>query len=345
MVVELCRFTEGQREAWDDYVQRAPEASHSHLSAWHRVIERGYGHRSLYLWASEAGKVKGILPLILQRSMLFGRSLVSLPFLDDGGICADDHATALELYARARRLCEEQGVGLLDLRHRGTSGLGLPVQDSKVTFVLELARDPERAWASLDSKVRNQVRKALKSGLEVSWRGSEGLDDFYDVFAENMRDLGSPVHSRKFFAAILEEHGDTARLIHVTDGGRTVGSGVCLAFKDTVMIPWASSRREYLSKCPNNLLYWEAIRWGCAEGFRRFDFGRSSRGSGTYHFKRQWGAVEQPLRWEVWKRNGDRGTLVQASDTRYAVAARAWKHLPVAITRLCGPMLRRQISN
>jgi FemAB-related protein (PEP-CTERM system-associated) len=193
--------------------------------------------------------------------------------------------------------------------------------------------------------VRNQVRKALKSGLEVSWSGPEGLDDFYDVFAENMRDLGSPVHSRKFFTAILREHADTARLIHVTDGGRTVGSGVCLAFKDTVMIPWASSRREYLSKCPNNLLYWEAIRWGSAEGFRRFDFGRSSRGSGTYHFKRQWGATEQPLRWEIWRRNGDRAALVQASDTRYAVAARAWKHLPVSITRLCGPMLRRQISN
>jgi FemAB-related protein (PEP-CTERM system-associated) len=277
--------------------------------------------------------------------MLFGKSLVSLPFLDHGGICADDHATTVELYTQALRLSQEQGAVLLDLRHREASGLGLTPEESKVTFVLDLAREPDRAWSRLDPKVRNQVRKAHKSGLTVSWHGLEELDSFYDVFVENMRDLGSPVHSRKFFATILEEFPDSARLILVRDGSRTAGGGLCLSFKDTVMIPWASSRREYLSKCPNNLLYWEAIRLGCHEGFRRFDFGRSSRGSGTYHFKKQWGAVEQPLFWEVWRRNGHRSALVQSSDARYAVAGRAWKHLPVAITRLCGPMLRRRISN
>jgi FemAB-related protein (PEP-CTERM system-associated) len=344
MVVELCRFDRGQEEAWDDYVQRAA-ARHAHLSAWRRAIERSYGHRVFYLWALADGKVKGILPLILLRSRLLGKSLVSLPFLDDGGICADDHATTVALYTRALRLSEEQGADLLDLRHREASGLGLPLQQSKVTFILELARDPDGAWGRLDPKVRNQVRKALKSGLTVSWHGPEGLDSFYDVFAENMRDLGSPVHSRKFFAAILEEFPDSARLILVTDGNRTAGGGFCLSFKDTVMIPWASSRREYLPKCPNNLLYWEVIRWGCHEGFRSLDFGRSSRGSGTHHFKKQWGAVEQPLCWEGWRRNGRRGALVESSDAGYAAAGRVWKHLPVAITRLCGPILRRRISN
>jgi FemAB-related protein (PEP-CTERM system-associated) len=345
MVVELCRFDAADREAWDDYVQRAPEAVHSHLSGWGTAIEQSYGHRALYLWASDHGKIKGVLPLILLRGILFGRSLVSLPFLDDGGICADDQTTIQELYAAGLRLANEHRADLLDLRHRRASGLGLPLQDSKVTLVLELPRDPDQAWCRLDAKVRNQVRKALKSGLAVSWHGRESLDRFYDVFVENMRDLGSPVHSRKFFATILEEFSESARLILVSDGSRTVGGGVCFFFKDSVMMPWASSRRADHPKCPNNLLYWEAIRWACQEGFRCFDFGRSSRGSGTYHFKRQWGAADRPLVWEIWRRRGQRNALVRSSSARYAFAARAWKRLPVPVTRICGPVLRRQMSN
>ena len=345
MVIELCRFEHEQQDAWDDYVRRSTEAGHSHLSAWRRVIERSYGHRALYLWARENEKTKGILPLILFRKMLFGRSLVSLPFLDDGGICADDHATTIELYTQALRLCEKHNVHLLDLRHRGSSGLDLPRHGSKVTFGLELAPNPDFVWGRLDSETRNRIRKAVKCGLTVSWNGLEGLDRFYEVFVMNMRDLGSPVHSRKFFAAILEEFSDTARLLLVHNGSQTIGGGLCLSFKDTVMLPWVSARREYFSKCPNNLLYWEVIRWSCKEGYQRFDFGRSSRGSGTYYFKKRWGAIEEPLLWECWAKESHRTALIQSSDTKYALLARAWKLLPVAITRFCGPMLRKHISN
>ena len=346
MIVELCGFEDSQQErAWDEFVLRAPGASHFHQSAWRRVIQRSYGHRPFYLWAIDGGQVKGILPLVLVRSMLLGKSMASLPFVDTGGICAESHEAASALYTRALRLCDELGADRLDLRQGESSGLGLTAQDDKVTVVLEFAPEPEAAWSRLDAKVRNQVRKAQKVGLVASWHGLEGLDDFYDVFVENMRDLGSPVHSRKFFARILEEFPDSARLIHIADGGRTVGGGLCLSFRDTLLVPWASSRREYLSKCPNNLLYWEAIRWGCKEGLRRLDFGRSSRGSGTYQFKKQWGAVEKPLPWTIRSRNGQQSALVQSSDARYAAAARVWKHLPIAITRLCGPVLRKQISN
>src|SRR5262245_27156097 len=156
MLIERCSLEEEAREVWDDYVRRAPDAVHSQLSAWHRVIERAYGHRAFYLWAHEDGKVKGILPLILLRRVLFGRSLVSLPFLDDGGICADDETTRLELYRHAAKLCDEQDADLLDLRHRSPSGLGLAPQTDKVTFVLDIEREPERVWKRLDSKVRNQ---------------------------------------------------------------------------------------------------------------------------------------------------------------------------------------------
>jgi FemAB-related protein (PEP-CTERM system-associated) len=207
--------------------------------------------------------------------------------------------------------------------------------------MLRLAADPDAMWKRLDAKVRNQVRKAMHSGLAPSWCGIEALDDFYEVFAHNMRDLGSPVHSRRFFAAMLEEFAGAARLLIIREGPRAVAAGVCIAFRDTVLVPWASSLRHWRSRCPSNLLYWEVIRSACEKGLRWLDFGRSSPGSGTHRFKVQWGGSELPLHWET----SARPSLIETDDPRYRVLIQAWQRLPVPMTRVIGPMLRRRISN
>ena len=201
MVIELCGVRPGEEKAWDDFVQMSPDAGHCHLSGWRRVIERAYGHRSFYFRAQENGETKGILPLVHIRSTLFGRSLVSMPFLDDGGICSEDDETMVQLYQEAHRLFEECKADCLDLRHRQPSGLDLSFHGSKVTFTLMLDDCPDRMWKRFDPKIRNHIRKAMKSGITASWTGADGLAEFYDVFAINMRDLGSPVHSHRFFAA------------------------------------------------------------------------------------------------------------------------------------------------
>jgi hypothetical protein len=171
MTVEVCRFERCQAEAWDEYVERAGDAAQCHLNGWRHVIERAYGHQAVYLWARDGGKVKGVLPLILFRNIRFGKALVSMPYLDDGGICADDYATAVELYTHAQAMCMRHDADSLDLRHRQPSGLSLPRHGSKVTLILPLEADPDRVWQGLDAKVRNQIRKATKSGLTVSWCG------------------------------------------------------------------------------------------------------------------------------------------------------------------------------
>jgi len=345
MEIEHCGFGPGEERVWDDFVHRSANAGHCHFSGWRQVIERAYDHRSFYLQAHEDGETKGILPLILIRSALFGRSLVSLPFLDDGGICSKDDETRDRLYHEAVQLFEECKADCLDLRHRQASGLDLPFYGSKVTLTLKLENNPDRMWKSFDAKLRNQIRKAIKSGIIASWTGKEGLSDFYDIFAINMRDLGSPVHDRKFFAAILDEFPNTARLILISKGNQTIGGGLCLLFKDTLLMPWASSNREYFSLCPNIFLYWEVIRWGCENGYRLFDFGRSSRGSGTYRFKKQWGANEEPLHWQCLNRNSRSTATVRADDPQYRWAVQTWKRFPLAITNFIGPLLRRQLTN
>jgi FemAB-related protein (PEP-CTERM system-associated) len=337
--------SDGKEHArWDQYVMQHEQATHYHLSGWGRVIQKTYGQRALYMLAEEAGTIRGILPLIVMKSFLRGRSLTSLPFLDYGGICAEDAYAKKQLLAAALSYGEQERIQLLDLRHQSRSGLDLHQFAKKVTLILPLEHDPDRMWKTLHAKVKNQIRKAMKSSLTVQWCGLEGLKDFYHIYATNMRDLGSPAHSRYFFQAILEEFTST-KLVLVLLNSQVIGGGVCLFFRDTILVPWASSLRTFFPYCPNNLLYWEAMRVACERGYRQFDFGRSSYGSGTYHFKKQWGAVERPLCWEYWAKTQHAQPIIQTEDARYNMVVRLWQKIPVPLTKLLGPFIRKQLSN
>jgi FemAB-related protein (PEP-CTERM system-associated) len=279
------------------------------------------------------------------RNVFFRRSLVSMPFLDDGGICADDEQIASRLSEEALRLYDDQKADFLDLRHRYVNKLEFPCAGEKIMMIVDLRANPDDMWKGFDAKLRNQTRKASKSGLTASWSGNETLADFYEVFAANMRDVGSPVHSRNFFAAMLDEFAATAKLMLVRKGGDVIGGAVCLFFKGSMIVPWASSLREYFSLCPNNLLYWEMIRWGCENGYRRFDFGRSSPDSGTYRFKKQWGAEAEPLHWQCVSRKIGRAAMPHADTNKYRWIIKVWSHLPPSFTKFVGPLVRGQVSS
>ncbi len=343
MEVTLCQFERGEDKQWDAYVHQAPHSSFCHLSIWKNVIEKTYGHKAWYFWAIKNKKVTGILPLVSMETFLFGRSLVSIPFLDEGGICADDTLTTMKLYEAACQLGEAMGIKTLELRHRNASPLALPYHGNKASVRLSLHSTSVDKWKELNAKVRNQVRKATKSGLTVHWESGDSLGEFYEVFAENMRDLGSPVHSRNFFRTLFQEYGKNSSLLLVRKGQNVIGGGVCLKFKDILCVPWASSLRQYRSLCPNVLMYWEAIRWGCDSQFALFDFGRSTKGEGTYKFKMQWGSVEEPLHWQRCSAAIQNGA-VQTEKEKYAWVASLWSHLPVPVTKVVGPWIRKQVS-
>jgi hypothetical protein len=170
------------------------------------------------------------------------------------------------------------------------------------------------------------------------------LDAFYDVLAVNMRDLGSPVHARGFFAAMFDSFGDNARVVLVRKGSTAIGGLIALAFKDTLVVPWASSLRQYFALCPNMLLYWETLAAACNEGFRRFDFGRSGRDASTYRFKRQWGAQEVPLYCYDIPIGPRAARALAPGDSRGAFLAALWRRLPVGLTRRVGPRVRGYLT-
>ena len=342
-MLSVCEF-QGDAAEWDGYVDNHPDGLNYHLSGWMKVIREGFGHGTVGLMARDGGgKVRGVLPLVHMKSSLFGNFLVSLPFVNYGGVLTDSPEAATSLLAAAVELRDRCGARHVELRHLREEPLPLACKRHKVTMLLPLADDPEQQWQGFNAKLRNQVRKAEKSGLTARVGGRELLDDFYEVFVRNMRDLGTPVYGRRFFERVLTNFPDSTRIIGVYLEGRVIAAGIASWYRDTLEVPWASSNKDYKTLCPNNHLYWESIRFAIEHGFSTFDFGRSTPGEGTYKFKEQWGARPKPLFWQYALRPGGSLPELNPDNPKYDLAIRAWQKLPLWLTRIIGPGIVRNI--
>ena len=328
---------------WDRYVSDHPDATADHLWGWRRVFADVFGHGSVYLAARRGGTVTGVLPLVLFQSRVFGRSITSVPFLNYGGILADDPATAVALLDQATAETRAFGASHLELRHQRQLFQDLPCRQHKLALTRPLPATVDELWADTDRKVRNQVRKAQKAGLVAVSGGPELVASFYEVFARNMRDLGTPVYSQRLFETTLAVFGDRARVFVVRQGSRTLAGAVAIGLRETILVPWASSLRAFRHLCPNMLLYWTMMEQGTASGMRRFDFGRSSPGSGTHQFKLQWGAHATPMAWEYVILAGQDVPDQGPSNPKFRLAIGAWKRLPLAVANRLGPWIARQL--
>jgi FemAB-related protein (PEP-CTERM system-associated) len=311
---------------------------------WLSILHEGLGHEPYCLVASRGGRPEGFLPLALVKSQLFGRFLVGLPYLNVGGIYAEDSLTAAALLDRAIVLADELDVRYLELRHEQKwSHAGLTQElTSKVHMRLELPQSTEELWSSLPSKLRSQVRKASKNGVAVQWGGHELLGEFYRIFCHNMRDLGTPVYPRRLFDRILRYLAEGAEICLARYEGRAVAAGLLLHGRGITEVPSASSLRASNHLNGNMLLYWHLLARAIERGQRLFDFGRSSEESTTFRFKQQWGATPQPAVWQYYIRHGGIADMRPDSTSNQRKIA-LWRKMPVWLTRLIGPSIVRGI--
>lgn len=323
---------------WDGFVRAQPGSTFCHLGGWQRVLEGSLGARAYYLAARDAeGTLSGVLPLARVRSVL-GDCLVSVPFLNYGGaLGAEDARSAL--VGAAADMGSRLRVKTIELRSRAREASSFRATDRKITVELALPSSEEELWNGLRSKVRSQIRRPMKEGMEYR-EGVDQLDAFYDVFAVNMRDLGTPVLPRAFFRHVARELSQEVVFSAVYCGDSAVAAGCGFLHGDEYEITWASSLRSHNHLSPNMLLYWETMRAALRRGARRFNFGRCTPGAGTHRFKQQWGGIDVPLGWSTWP-PGDGASLPSTDNPMLKLASDVWKHMPLWGANRLGPVLSR----
>jgi FemAB-related protein (PEP-CTERM system-associated) len=340
--IEIKTLTPDENSAWDEFVHNHPEESFYHLSGWKAVIEKSFGHKAIYLYSTKNSKIVGVFPLVHIKSFLFGSFLISLPYLNYGGVLADDNEIENLLLADAIKTAQHLKADFMELRHTEKKELQLLNRQHKISMFLELPNDSEVLWKNLNAKVRNQIRKGEKNNLWIEHGATEKLDDFYAVFSTNMRDLGTPVYSIKFFRNILEQF-EASKIFVVYSEEKPIASGMVMGRKERLEIPWASSLREYHHLCGNMFMYWHILKYACESGYSQFDFGRCTPEESTYRFKKQWGAQPVQLNWQYWLANGKPLPEINPDNPKYRTAIKIWQKLPVGVTKLLGPKIVKYI--
>ncbi len=329
---------------WESFARRNGPIPLSYHPGWMKVLEHGLRHEPYLIRAGEGDETVGLLPLAFIQSRLFGRFLAGLPYLNYGGVMANDDLVACKLIDKAIELADELNVRHLELRHRRAVEHPRLITRTghKVHMILELPATPEELWRRLRSNVRNHVRKGQKNGLAVTWGGEELLPEFYDVFSHNMRDLGTPVYSSELFRSAIRQFPDRVELCVVRLEAKAVAAGLLVHGWKTTEIPSASSLRTYNSTNANSLMYWNLLERAIQRGQETFDFGRSTPGTSVCSFKEQWGAKPEPAEWQYYLRGGKTDEL-RPDNPRYRRLIQTWQRLPVWLTRLIGPIIVRGI--
>jgi serine/alanine adding enzyme len=326
--------------SWDRYAKADPSSTFCHQYGWKAIMRDVLGHRPLYLAAvDDAGARHAILPLVQVRSVL-GHYLISLPFLNDGGPIGDQSAQQLLVEHTVKRAADS-GAELVELRGRSDAPGPVSPSNRRITVQLALPASKEEFWKrTLKPKLRSQIRRPAKAGMTFRC-GPQEIDAFYQVFARNMRDLGTPVLPRAFFQRVAKEFGSSTVFAAVYSGeGRPVAAACCLVWRDEIEVTWASSLREFNQLSPNMMLYSRLMEEGIDRGLKIFNFGRCNPGGSTHRFKQQWGGQDVPLPWPSWSRKAGNG--VPSTDGRfYQFAVTAWRHLPVSVANRVGPKLAR----
>jgi len=326
---------------WDNFLIQESVCHHAFLRVWPRLIEKHFGHKDLSLICIDSdNSVQGIAPLVFFKSALFGRALISLPYLNCGGILSRSQQSYQFLRKKIEDLATEHEVQFTECRtfQKKFSSEWI-LRNHKVTYQRDLPEKEELLWKDFSSKLRSQIRRPEKAGIVCEHGRSECVDDFFKVFSENMRDLGSPHYSKQFMTDVIISIPQS-EIIVAKHHSRPVAAGILIGLGSSLEIPWASSLRSYNNVSANMALYWHALKRGITLGYKTFDFGRSTPDSGPAKFKEQWGAKSQVLDWEYFGKN-----IPETSKDNPVLhlAQSGWKYLPLSVSRNLGPILFKML--
>lgn len=340
----VVRELDGENRArWDAYVCAHPDGTFFHLAGWKEVIEKTFGHRCVFLYAERDGEIYGVLPLVLVKSLLFGKSLVSTGFTVGGGPIVGAPWALEVLDARAIALAEENDVDAIEYRVRA------PLHDDwarkeglYVGFRREIEADSEKNMLAIPRKQRAMVRKGIKAGLVSDVEADTAT--LHHIYAVSVRNLGTPVFPRKFFDHLVGVFGDAVDIVTIRSDGTAVASVMNFYFRDECLPYFGGGLMAARPLAANDFMYWEVMRRAGERGYRWFDFGRSKTGTGAYSFKKNWGFEPEPWTYEYYLRKSDEIPEINPLNPKYRYFIAAWKKLPIGLSKALGPLIVRGLG-
>ena len=345
-VIEIKRLPlqdAGAAARWDAFVMACPQATFFHRAGWQKVIREVFRHQTFFLQAERDGQILGVLPLARIKSLLFGHSLVGLPFGVYGGVAAIDDAAAQALEAEAQRIAQSLGVEHLELRHIQRRHTDWPLQELYVTFRKEILPEEEANMLAIPRKQRAMVRKGIKNNLRSEI--DHGVDRFFALFADNVHRHGTPAMPRRWFQALRDEFGDDCEVLTVVSAdGKPLSSVMSFYFRDEVLPYYAGDDEAARDLAANDFKYWELMRRACARGLKVFDYGRSKVGTGPYGFKKNWGFEPTPLHYEYRLYKRDAVPQNNPNNAKYQLLIKTWRRLPIGVANWLGPMVVRNLG-
>jgi FemAB-related protein (PEP-CTERM system-associated) len=342
-VVTVERLDRESTSRWDSFVQSCPDATFFHRAGWKYVIETSFGHRCYFLYAQRAGAICGVLPLVHIKSALFGNSLVSTGFTVGGGPAVTDVDALPVLEGAASDLADQLDVDFLEFRS-GTQSRSDWANNAGlyVHFAKPIGPDSENDMLAIPRKQRAMVRKGIKAGLTSVI--DDHVDRLHPVYAESVRNLGTPVFSKAYFRNLLETFSPDLDIVTVVRDGQAIASVMNFYFRDQVLPYYGGGVLAARNVAGNDFMYWEVMRRAVDRGCRKFDFGRSKQGTGAYSFKKNWGFEPQPLTYEYKLRKLKSAPEINPLNPKYRFFIAAWKKLPLPVAGLLGPYIVRNLG-
>ncbi|MDA5193605.1 FemAB family PEP-CTERM system-associated protein [Alphaproteobacteria bacterium LMG 31809] len=341
----MKRLSLNQKSAWDAFVLAHPDGTFFHRAGWSDVISESFGHRTHYLMAMSGGEIRGILPLTEIRSRLFGRSLISNAFCVYGGPLSLDEEADAALDAAAWKIAEESGIPVLEYRSRRRTRLDWPAKDNLyVTFRKELSGSHDDNLKAIPRKQRAMVRKAIDRGLIGVVDPTP--DRFFAMYSASVRNLGTPVFSRRYFERLMQEFGsEDCDVVTIEHDGQAVSSVLNFYFRDEVLPYYGGGTAAARGLAANDFMYWEVMRRSTEyRGCNLFDFGRSKIGTGAFSFKKNWGFEPEPLVYEYRLAPGAEVPDINPLNPKYRLMVETWKRLPLWLANSIGPFISRDLG-
>lgn len=341
-LLEVKHLEELDAERWDRFIYTLPESTFFHRVGWKKVIEQAFGHRCYYLYVEQGGEWQGVLPLVHLRSRLFGSGLISMAFCAYGGVLARTEAARSVLERAACSLAEDLGADYLEMRNRIPRNPQWLRKNLYVTFRKQIDPDPNENLRAIPRKQRAMIRKAIKLGLQAETDHTIGR--LYDAYAQSVRNLGTPVFSRRYFQILQEVFRSDCEVLTITNEGRTVASVMSFFHRNEVLPYYGGGTVESRAVKGSDFMYWELMRRCSEKGVQVFDYGRSKIGTGSYRFKTHWGFTPEPLHYEYYLVKAKDVPNVSPVNPKYQWYVQGWKRLPLPVTRLLGPMIARNLG-